>query len=316
MSHFGRAGCALLFLCATALWADTVMLKDGTELEGTVLEETASGVTLLLSNGHTRVILKSNVDLVQIDRSKPRPNAAAAVAKPANVEEPKVAPVIPQPPFLQPNCAVRPGILLVQDGPPAGGGTASLVRVDPRLPPILITCLHIFGPKGGLAKDVPSADLDKVVREVAFSDLRYEKVLGRARGSVINTGNLEKLGNDIAAFTVAENTGATVLALATDDAKEGEWVWIVGDEATSANVQQRLFPAQVMGPPDEVGFLALRPAKAFETNGFSGAPIVNGKSEVVGVYNGRLDIRPDGSYAGFYCIGAKALRAHLEKSKK
>jgi hypothetical protein len=106
-----------------------------------------------------------------------------------------------------------------------------------------------------------------------------------------------------------------VLELAVENPKPGEWVWIVGDEYASQPQVQRLRPLQVVKAESD-GHLVFLPHKKFQTRGFSGAPIINSRKEVVAVYGGRREIQPDGSYTSLWGVSAEGVRAHLAKSKK
>ncbi len=182
---------------------------------------------------------------------------------------------------------------------------------------MFLTCLHIFGAGGGLAKDIPSNQLDTAVQEIRFSGIEGEALLGRASGALIITGYIfsQGRGGDVAAFRLQNYQGATLLSLAAENPKPGQWVWVVGDEYPSRPRGQRALPLQVVSAESN-GDLALVPHKKFDTRGFSGAPIVDSHMAVVGVYGGRRGIQPDGSYTSLWGVSAEGVRSHLARSKK
>jgi len=313
--------------------ADTLTLKDGTEVEGIILEQSASTVTVQLPNGASRIFRKADVEVMQIDKNRPK---AAPVPAPKAVEvKPPVPSPLPPPaaaaggdpqpnpppaPALPKNSALRPTSTL-KSGEKGAGGTSCFVQVQPGQQPIFLCCLHLFGTATGLPKDIPSADLISQVQIVRVEAFGESRVLGEAAGSVIKTGYSWQtgIGGDVAAFTVRNNAGVNVLKLAAKDPEPGEWVWLVGDENDHSPQQQRLFPIRVLDKrKTDAGFtdFVFRPTRQIKTSGFSGAPIINAQMEVVAVFGGRLGIHPDGTYDALWGATASCVREHLERSKK
>lgn len=280
-------GClGILVLSCNALVADAVSRTSETAIRGTVIEGYVGA-----SAFPSRTSEQSTV---------------AALAQ----GEPPAAPVLPR------HSALRPTIRL-KSGETTNAGTASIVRISPSEEPMLLTCLHIFGESGGLAKDIPSNRLDTAVQEIGLSGIEGDARLARASGALISTGYIfsQGRGGDVAAFRLQSYQGATVLSLAAENPTPGQWVWVVGDEYASRPPAQRAFPLQVVSAESN-GDLALVPHKKFDTRGFSGAPIVDAHMTVVGVYGGRRGIQPDGSYTSLWGVSAEGVRSHLARSKK
>jgi hypothetical protein len=198
----------------------------------------------------------------------------------------------PTPPLaaLTPTSAVRP-TFYVAGAKPYQAGTAFVTTHANGRGQMLVTALHLLGPDGGLSQQLPAAQLGQRVQRVRGARFADDKLLVDADVAVTNNGYaLTRRGDargDIAAFRVVKNNGAAVLKLAARNPGVGEWVWLVGDEYKSNPPALRPYPARVMDV-DGNG-LELQTANVFDLTGFSGAPIVNAKSEVVGILIGGDD---------------------------
>lgn len=83
------AACLLLALCACLSFADTVILKDGTKVEGTIERELEGSVwikTKIAGIETTKFILADNIDKIERDG---KPADAAAASKEADPGEPR-----------------------------------------------------------------------------------------------------------------------------------------------------------------------------------------------------------------------------------
>lgn len=194
----------------------------------------------------------------------------------------------PPDPVVAKNTALRPTFIL-NGREPLQAGTAVLARTRPGAQPVMLTALHLLGEAGGLEEEVSPAKIDAVVREVRLRPIQGGAPVALARGGVRKTGAAlsgenTDVSQDLAAFRVTRNAGATVLDLATSNPRMGEWVWLVGDEISHKPQTQRLFPARVTIVTDQVGVLNFE--RAFELQAFSGAPLVNAKKQVVGLLIG------------------------------
>lgn len=78
--------------CGATAFADTVFLKSGIEVEGTVTEETRDTVQIRTSSGGMRSFRRSDVDAVVRDASNRAP--AGAALPPVHVPEVKAPPVV------------------------------------------------------------------------------------------------------------------------------------------------------------------------------------------------------------------------------
>lgn len=194
----------------------------------------------------------------------------------------------PSPPAPQvgPAVALRP-LFLPRKGKPFSAGTAVAVRTQSDAEPILLTALHLFGPAGGLEKDLAPAELDLQIREVWLAPIGGKRrVVARARGALRKSGptlsdDLPGVSEDVAAFKLQPKSAVNALSLAAENPKFGDWVWLVGDVFDHEPQTQRLFAARVWSTADEGA--AIRFQERFPLRAFSGAPVINERKEVVGL---------------------------------
>ena len=194
----------------------------------------------------------------------------------------------PPDPRIGKSVALRPTFVL-RTGGSYQAGTAVAVRLQPRKAPIVLTALHLFGPAGGLDKDLAPPFLDQVIREVLLTPLGAKKPTGRARGALRKTGFALKpedpdVSSDIAAFALVPGSKVNALDLSATNPRLGEWVWLVGDVVDHQPQTQRLFPARVMVASDKGTMVKFE--SSFRLQAFSGAPLVNVKREVAGILIG------------------------------
>jgi len=95
----------------------------------------------------------------------------------------------------------------------------------------------------------------------------------------------------------------TVLPIATEDPRRNEWVWVIGQEMKGRGAG-RLYRCKVTGT--ETGGILLEQNERFELRGFSGAPIVNEKGQVVGAVLG-------GNEPNVLCSRVTSIRERLSQ---
>jgi hypothetical protein len=194
----------------------------------------------------------------------------------------------PPDPAVPGGAALRPTFVL-KGGERHSAGTAVAVRLRPGGQPILLTALHLFGPDGGLARNIPPAELSRVVHTVFLTPIGERGPSGVARGALRKTGPAlpedgMDVANDVAAFRIPPKSRITALDLAAGNPGFGEWVWLVGDVVDHVPQSQRLFPARVLAVSDEGARLVFE--TAFPMQAFSGAPVVNRNGQVAGLLIG------------------------------
>jgi hypothetical protein len=191
----------------------------------------------------------------------------------------------PPDPVVAAGTALRPAIFLT-DGATIEAGTASAVRVKPGAAPILVTALHLFGTAGGYSRELSPPELKTQVKAILLTRIEGGEPVAAARTALRTTGpplsdDDPNVGNDVAAFALLPRSQVVALELASKSARPGEWVWLVGDVYNHEPQQQRLFAGQVLVSGS--GGTVVRFRQQFPLRGFSGAPVINAKKQVIGI---------------------------------
>ncbi|MCW3836342.1 trypsin-like peptidase domain-containing protein [Sphingomonas canadensis] len=211
--------------------------------------------------------------------------AAGLIVGPAPGQA-QTVPAPPAPPAPEQAAAsvCRPRFLV--DGKPLEAGTGFVVLPGAAgAKPLLVTAIHLFGPSGGLAAEVPWAQMALRAR----LDLCVPQSGGRVPwhgGAALVVPGARPMGTlpyrDMAAFVI--DSGAPALTLAPAPPRAGEKVWLI---------------APLAGRPD--GPLLHRATVAYAgiealqyvfddprlpLRATSGGPVVNAAGQVVGVHLG------------------------------
>jgi len=149
---------------------------------------------------------------------------------------------------------------------------------------LLLTVHHLFGPLGGMEKEVPWDRLHEVVSRVtaqSMHDPSY-KITSRKVLRIPGAKALDDAGweHDIAAFELEPNKARPVLKLARTQPKVGDRVWLFG-QLPDSDVT-KLYSATVVASDEkrlDYGF----DQRAVRFRGTSGAPILDAKGDVVAV---------------------------------
>jgi hypothetical protein len=193
------------------------------------------------------------------------------------------------PPALPANLAVRPTFPL-KDGRIVEAGTAFGATMDGG-EPVLLSALHLFNEAGGLDKQIPAEQIPDVVTGVMLFNMDRSQQLGVAgkgllrEGFPIGEGPTETdCRGDIVAFRLPKPSGVGVAPLAQTNPGFLTRVWLVGKECSKPGANAELFPGVVwMSTHKNVIVMMKTPANL---SGFSGAPTVNEKGEIVGIVAG------------------------------
>ncbi len=192
-------------------------------------------------------------------------------------------------------------------------GTAFLTQSDLSGQPLLLTACHYF------ESDEVEVDLKNLSSYVQggylydILDEELETVYGMVSGvlpvpdaeSISENG---KSGRDLAAFYVEGTEGTKSLPLAKEPCKRGDVVYLaayVDPENSEYYYDDCLYPCVVISDDGEELEYVL--SDEFSTQGASGAPLLNGRGEVVGIHIGS-----DGSRR--YGHSAQSIEAQLKNA--
>lgn len=222
----------------------------------------------------------------------------------------------PKPPAVAPdlprNFAVRPYFLL-KDGQEMQAGTAFGAKLD-NGETVLLSVLHLFGEAGGLSKDIPAAKVPEVVESVTLYDMGYKQKYGEAGKGLLRDGyplgsrGNEDCSGDLVAFALDGKSGVATLPLAKQNPQVGETVWIVGkvyahEGPVADRYEGKVESVSAQSIDVELGV-------PVELTGFSGAPVVNAKGEVVGIVVGGAKLL---NYASASLNPIQSIRKYLSR---
>jgi hypothetical protein len=182
------------------------------------------------------------------------------------------------------------GKLVIAKVPSAPGGLLGL------------SCIHIFGPDGGLSSQIASDALPAFVKKttlIAADGGRVEigaaLAVPGARPFVSDGRSLPNPSTDLSVFRAPAELAAHALELADDEPAVGDRVWLLARLVGGAAPDVYLHPAHVRLANDKIlGY-------EFENNHLnltatSGAPVVNARGKIValniggGLTGGKLNV--------------------------
>jgi hypothetical protein len=185
----------------------------------------------------------------------------------------------------------RPEFATAQGKLAAGTAFLARSRTQAQSEVLLVTAHHLFGPDGGLSKQVSWKDLPTFVRSVRCKSLASSNsTLSAGRPLLIKDArpqSEEGAAGDVAAFqpkAPPEAKAAKVngLEIRTTPPAPKSRVWLVAQVAAGAPPEKLLHPATLVGVNREWITFAYEDAK-LDLTATSGAPIVDDEGRVVGI---------------------------------
>jgi len=183
-------------------------------------------------------------------------------------------------PNIPNNFVLRPEIELTNTQ--FSAGTAFVLSVFDDANPVIVTALHIFGPNGGLEKDIPTEELKNLIKQIKLTDAFSDYHCGIVT-EVLEIKDAKPLTkNDIAAFRISRNCDVTALKMCKNEPKVGDSLWLVASVYDGAPKSRRIHKARVVEVENSLIYFEYE-NNELSLQATSGAPIVNKNNEVVGI---------------------------------
>jgi hypothetical protein len=217
----------------------------------------------------------------------PRGGRQVAAPEPVSSADPETDDTIEDavPPTIDLDAVFRPSFTTTEGEIDAGSGF--LVRW-PGGPVLLLTAHHLLGRTGGMSREYTGAELAGVVSGVTADSVDDEN-LEVASNTMVDLPEAVSsdvdIRRDIAAFQVADASGATVLELATAPPQRGDRVYLLAETDKPGS---QIYPA-VETAKRGTPYLEFEYDDPLSLKATSGAPVLNSDGKVVGINIGGDD---------------------------
>lgn len=164
-------------------------------------------------------------------------------------------------------------------------GTGFILKLEGQKNKFILTALHIFGPKGGLKKQIKSKDLPNSIKNARFTDdFNGNGIIISVKPIYIPNAEpaCNYVDKDLAAFRITSNENLPSLKLNTAKLTIGQDVWLAASLSNEELKSQKLFHGIITLTNDkELDFKYDNPN--IKTYGTSGAPILDVHGDVIGL---------------------------------
>lgn len=186
-------------------------------------------------------------------------------------------PAIPTSVVFRPEFETKDGVF--------SAGTAFAIKMQNEENPIIITALHLFGPAGGLEKNISARELPSFVSQVLLYDLFDGSYIGHAKETIFIPDAkpfVKSFNTDVAAFVDVSAENLSMLILSDKTISLGEPVWLLASVYSGEPSHKKLHKAMVVESNNE-NLIFLYENSEIDLTATSGAPILNKRGEVVGI---------------------------------
>lgn len=168
-------------------------------------------------------------------------------------------------------------------------GTASIVKLKDGFQSYIVSARHLLGPAGGFDNQTAAADVPAFVQSIAIESFSGGRHRYNVTGLLVPTQRLQAYGGDpIDDMAIYSNHDSSpqdqAVALAETLPAVGDPVWLIAHVRGGVPEGQVLQSGKVTNTDRWIAFQfdndAIQPA------GASGAPLLNARGEVLGVYSG------------------------------
>jgi len=161
----------------------------------------------------------------------------------------------------------------------------AFVLDDPAIGAVLaVTCLHLFGPAGGLPAQMLAGQVAHTVESATLDDAFDETLVAITAGAIEVPGaRASDDFSDVAALALPTPDNAVRLHLAATDPRPGERVYLAAPVRAGAPRSQRLHPATVRATTASGSTLIEFDVTDLDVGGTSGAPLLSARDTVAGM---------------------------------
>jgi len=218
-------------------------------------------------------LLQRNVDALFATLSPPQ--APPEHTAPAETHVPAfelARGAVARPTFAMGSASLRAGKVFVLDD-------RSLAR------PLAVTCLHLFGPAGGLPQQLLSEQVAWTIARATLVDaFDGDDLTVTGRALDVPGARAGDDFSDVAALLLPTPGNARALRLSDNDAANGERVYLAAPVRAGAPASQRLHPATVLATTASGSTLIELDVTDLDLGGTSGAPVLRDPDTVVGMF--------------------------------
>lgn len=216
-------------------------------------------------------------------------------------------------PTLPENFIARPGFI----GAEAGFEAGTAFFLESRAPNIgyIVTAHHLFGPMGGLDRDIPPEKLEDVVRSIRMTGIttKWSRVFPvrpipvRAAPGLTSENPFYGKHVDLAIFSIRRHEDIHWGALSRNPLKVGDTAWQAAEPRHGHGPGKWLHSCRITRLAKGHGF-CLFDNQDLVLGGTSGSPYLNAKGEILGLHSGST--KEPGELTGIILL-SEVIRSNL-----